>query len=266
MAPRVLAVVQARLGSTRLPGKALMEIAGCPMVAHVVKRIAATPGVDGVVLATTVAPEDDALADFARSAGVPCVRGSVADVLDRFRLAVALHPADVVVRAGADCPLLDPAVSGRVVAEYLRRVPDVDYVSNVHPPTYPDGLDTEVFSRAALERAWREASPDSHRDREHVSPYIWERRPERFRLANVDHGEDLSGLRWTVDDARDLDFVRAVYGALAPDGTRLFGMGDVLALLRSRPELAALNAGTCRNEGFERSRLADLGAVNGPGL
>jgi spore coat polysaccharide biosynthesis protein SpsF (cytidylyltransferase family) len=265
MVPRVLAVVQARLGSTRLPGKALLPIAGRPMVAHVVERIAAAPGVDQVVLATTLEPEDDALEDFARSAGLPCVRGSVADVLDRFRTAVSAHPADVVVRATADCPLLDPSISGLVVAEYLRRAPDVDYVSNVHPPTYPDGLDTEVFSRAALERAWREASPDSSRDREHVTPYIWERRPERFRLANVRHPEDLSGLRWTVDDARDLDFVRAVYGALAPDGTRLFGMHDVLALLCSHPALAAVNAGTRRNEGFERSRRADLGAAKGQG-
>ena len=265
MAPRVLAVVQARVGSTRLPGKALMQIAGRPMVAHVVERIAATPRVDQVVLATTVAPEDDALADFARSAGLPCVRGSVADVLDRVRSAVCAYPADAIVRATADCPLLDPAVSGLVVAEYLRHAPDDDYVSNVHPPTYPDGLDTEVFSRPALERAWREAAPDSNRDREHVTPYIWERQPERFRLANVRHAEDLSGLRWTVDDARDLDFVRAVYGALAPDGTRLFGMSDVLALLRSHPGLALLNTGTRRNAGFERSRLADLEAAKWPG-
>jgi len=265
MTPRVLAVVQARQGSSRLPGKALMEIAGRPMVAHVVERIAATPGVDEVVLATTVDAADDALADFARAAGVACVRGSVDDVLDRFRTAVRAHPADAVVRVTADCPLLDPAVSGQVVAEYRRRGGGLDYVSNVHPPTYPDGLDTEVFSRAALERAWREASPDSRRDREHVTPYLWERRPERFRLANVRHGGDLSGLRWTVDDARDLAFVRAVYGALAPDGTRPFGMNDVLALLRSNPALVALNAGTRRNEGFERSRLADLGAGKGQG-
>jgi spore coat polysaccharide biosynthesis protein SpsF (cytidylyltransferase family) len=264
MAPRLLAVVQARQGSSRLPGKALMEIAGRPMVAHVVARIAATAGVDEVVLATTRDAADDALADFARAARLACVRGSVDDVLDRFRSAVRAHPADAVVRVTADCPLLDPAVSGRVVAEYLRRA-DVDYVSNVHPPTYPDGLDTEVFSRDALERAWREASPDSRRDREHVTPYIWERRPERFRLANVSHGEDLSAMRWTVDDARDLAFVRAVYGALAPGGTRPFGMHDVLALLRSTPALLALNAGTPRNEGFERSRLADLGTGKGPG-
>jgi spore coat polysaccharide biosynthesis protein SpsF (cytidylyltransferase family) len=254
--------VQARQGSTRLPGKALMEISGRPMVAHVVARIAVTPGVDQVVVATTVNAEDDALADFARAADIACVRGSADDVLDRFRSAVRAYPADVLVRVTADCPLLDPAVSGLVVAEYLRRARDLDYASNVHPPTYPDGLDTEVFSRAALERAGQEAPLHSSRDREHVTPYIWER-PERFRLANVEHHEDLSALRWTVDDARDLEFARAVYGALAPDGTRPFGMGDVLALLRARPSLGALNAGTRRNEFFDRSPVG--GRIAGRG-
>jgi len=265
MAPRMLAVVQARLGSTRLPGKALADIAGRPMIAHVMARIGATPGVDEVVLATTSSAADDALADFARSAGVACVRGSVDDVLDRFWWAARASPADAIVRVTADCPLLDPAVSGRVVAEFLRHAPGVDYASNVHPPSYPDGLDTEVIAREALERAWRESSPASSRDREHVTPYIWERRPEAFRRVNVEHGEDLSALRWTVDDARDLGFVRSVYDALAPDGVRIFGMDEVLTLLRARPGLAALNTGTPRNEGYERSRLADLGTGKSQG-
>jgi spore coat polysaccharide biosynthesis protein SpsF (cytidylyltransferase family) len=260
MAARVVAIVQARLGSTRLPGKALLDVAGRPMLAHVLARAAAVPGVDQVVLATTVGREDDALAELARAAGVACVRGSAEDVLDRFRSALREHPAGAVVRVTGDCPLLDPAVSGLVVAEYLRRAGSVDYASNVHPPTYPDGLDTEVFSAAALEEAGRQARLPS--DREHVTPYLW-RQPERFRLANVANAEDLSAQRWTVDGARDLDFVRAVYGALSPDGTCIFGMSEVLDLLRARPELASLNAGARRNEGFERSRLADLTASRG---
>jgi spore coat polysaccharide biosynthesis protein SpsF (cytidylyltransferase family) len=259
---RVLAVVQARLASTRLPGKALLDLAGRPMLTHVLARAAAVPGVDRVVLATTVSPDDVALADLARAAGFACVRGSVDDVLDRFHAALAAHPAAAVVRITADCPLLDPEVSGRVVSEYRRRAGELDYVSNVHPPTYPDGLDTEVIGASALERAWREASPGS--DREHVTPYVWGR-PERFRLANVCGAEDLSGYRWTVDDARDLDFVRAVYRRLAPgrEPARPFGMNEVLDLVRACPEIAELNAGTLRNEGFERSRLADL-ASKGP--
>lgn len=254
MAARVLALIQARLGSTRLPGKALAEIAGRPMLAHVVERASAIPGVEGVVLATSVNPSDGRLVEFARAAGLPWVRGSEEDVLDRFRVALSEHPADVIVRVTPDCPLLDPEVSGLVVSEYMRREGAVDYVSNVHPPTYPDGLDTEVFSREALERAWREAQLPS--DREHVTTYIW-RHPGRFRLANVFHTVDLSDLRWTVDTAADLEFVRTVYDSLSPTGRRRFGMAEVLALLRARPELRSLNAGLKRNEGLERSQAAD---------
>lgn len=253
---RVIAVVQARLGSTRLPGKALLDVAGRPMLAHVLARAAAIPGVDDVVLATTVSPEDAALADLARTAGVACVRGSVDDVLDRFRQAITVHPCDAVVRITADCPLLDPEVSGRVVAAY--RAGGVDYASNVHPPTYPDGLDTEVISAAAVEAACREARAGS--EREHVTPFVW-RRPERFAQLNVAAERDLSHLRFTVDDARDLAFVREVYAALSRRD-RLFGLADVLDLLRARPQLIDLNAGTARNEGYERSRRADL-AVKG---
>lgn len=255
MTRRVLAVVQARMGSTRLPNKAVRLIAGRPMLTHVLQRAAAVPGVHRVVLATTEKVEDEALVDLALAAGIPCVRGNAEDVLDRFRCALLAHPAEVVVRVSGDCPLLDPTVMKLVLEEYLRRDGKVDYVSNVEPPTYPDGLDTEVFSSAALERAWREARLPS--DREHVTTWM-RQRPEHFRLANVRHGEDLSAHRWTVDTEADLAFVREVYAALDPAGDRLFGMGEVLALLGRRPELCALNAGIRRNEGLERSRARDL--------
>jgi len=254
----VLAIVQVRLGSTRLPRKALLEIAGRPMVEHVVARARAVPGVDRVVLATTASPDDDALADFAGTAGVPCVRGSVDDVLDRFRAVLLAHPAAAILRITGDCPLLDPAVSGLVVDRFLRAAPPCDYVSNVEPrATYPDGLDTEVFSADALDRAWRHARLPSHR--EHVTPYI--RTGEGFRRDSVEHDRDLSAHRWTVDEPRDLEFVRAVYEALAPDGARVFGMTEVLDLLRRRPELSSLNAGIQRNAGYARSVLADRSAI-----
>jgi spore coat polysaccharide biosynthesis protein SpsF len=257
MALRAVAVIQARLGSTRLPGKALADLAGRPILAHVAERAAAIPGIASVVLATTVSPADDALEAFARRAGLDCVRGSEADVLDRFCLAARETKAEAVVRVTADCPLLDPEVSGRVLAEYVGRRPGVDYVSNVHPPTYPDGLDTEVVSVEALEAAARETQLPS--DREHVTAHIW-RRPERFRLANVTHGEDLSAHRWTVDTEADLTFVRAVFETLGPAAARA-GMAEVLRLLAARPALRALNAGIRRNEGFERSLAADCQAV-----
>lgn len=250
MTPRVLAIVQARLGSTRLPGKALAEIEGRPMLAHVLDRASAIPGVDGVVLATTVDSGDDPLVRFARTLGIPCVRGSEDDVLDRFRTTLHAYPAEVIVRVTSDCPLLDPRVSGLVVGEYLRREGSVDYASNVHPPTYPDGLDTEVCSRAALETAWAEAKLPS--EREHVTVYLW-RNPRRFRLANVSHPEDFSALRWTVDTPADLAFVRAVYAHLHRPGMPPFGMDAVLALLAERPALRAINAGFRRNEGLGRS-------------
>lgn len=259
---RIVAVVQVRLGSTRLPGKALLDIAGRPMLAHLIERVLAIGDVDAVVLATTLSPRDEPLVEFARAAGLRCVRGSEDDLLDRFRLALQETPAAAVLRVTPDCPLIDPAVSSLVVREYLRRADAVDYVSNVHPPTYPDGLDTEIFSTAALETAWRVARLAS--DREHVTPYIW-KHPERFRLANVAHREDLSHHRWTVDTPADLQFVRAVYERLNPDGRRLFGMEAVLELLRVEPGLLKLNAGQTRNEGYLRSVVADASSHAGPG-
>lgn len=250
---RAIVVIQARVGSTRLPRKALADIAGRPMVAHVVERANAIPGIAGVVLATTVSPADDALEAFARNAGLDCVRGSEDDVLDRFLVAARKTKAEAVVRITGDCPLLDPMVSGQVLAKYLALRPGVDYVSNVHPPTYPDGLDTEVVSVGALEAAARETRLSS--DREHVTPYIWSR-PERFRLTNVAHEKDLSEHRWTVDTEADLKFVRELFEAVGPAGARA-GMAEVLQLLADRPGLRELNAGIRRNEGFERSLAAE---------
>jgi spore coat polysaccharide biosynthesis protein SpsF len=253
MPERAIAVIQVRLGSTRLPGKALADLAGRPVLAHVVERAAAIPGIAGAVLATTVSRTDDPLVAFARDHGVDCIRGSEADVLDRFVLAARETNAEAIVRITADCPLLDPGVSAKVLEEYMRRRPGVDYVSNVHPPTYPDGLDTEVVSVGALETAAREALLAS--DREHVTPYVW-RRPERFRTANVEHAEDLSGHRWTVDTATDLEFLRAVFGALGPAAARA-GMNEVLKVLAARPALREINSGLHRNEGYERSLAAE---------
>lgn len=254
-AARVVAVVQARLGSTRLPGKALEDIAGRPMLAHVLARTASVPGVDQVVLATTKRSEDDALASLSRDLGIACTRGSTDDVLDRFHSTLLSYPAGVVLRVTGDCPFLDPMVVQLVLDAFVRSAGTVDYVSNVDPPTYPDGLDAEVFSRLALERAWREAVLPS--DREHVTTYIRDRR-DRFRVANVANDEDLSAHRWVVDTEADLAFARQIYASLDPPGGGIFGMAEVLAILRRRPELRALNGGVRRNEGLEHSRARDV--------
>ena len=148
-----------------------------------------------------------------------------------------------------DCPLLDPAVSGAVLARFLEGRGAIDYASNTQPPTFPDGLDTEVFSFEALARAWRETAEPA--DREHVTPYLW-KQPGKFRVANVTHEPNLSALRWTVDTAADLEFVRAVYARLGASAEAA-GMDDVLGLLKGHPELAALNRGIARNDGYATS-------------
>jgi spore coat polysaccharide biosynthesis protein SpsF (cytidylyltransferase family) len=247
----VVAIIQARMGSTRLPGKVMAALAGQPLLARVIERAPAIPGVDDVVVATTVEERDEVVVRLAKTLGVDAFAGSPEDVLDRYYRSACQAGAFTVVRITADCPLLDPQASGRALARFLQG--DVDYVTNCRPPTYPDGLDTEVFSFTALEQAWQQAQLLS--DREHVTPYIW-KHPNRFRVANVAHDEDLSTLRWTVDEPQDLQFVRAVYGHLHHDG-RLFGMQEVLQLLRQHPEMSAINQGIGRNEGYVKSLQGD---------
>jgi len=255
----IAAIVQARMGSSRLPGKTLADIGGRPMLGRLVDRARLIPGVEQVIIATTDRPADKAILRFAEAEGLPASAGSEQDVLDRIYRAATRFGVSVIVRVTPDCPMLDPEVSGRVLAEFRRLEGRADYVSNVHPPTFPDGLDTEVFSRVALEVAWRETRLPS--DREHVTTYIW-RQPERFRLANIAHAEDFSSQRWTVDTAADLAFARAVYDAIGGAG-RMFGMADVLKLLAANPSLRDLNAGQERNDGLSRSQAADTAARTG---
>jgi len=247
--PKVVAIIQARMGSARLMGKVLMDITGKPMLWHVVHRASQSKLVDKVVIVTSTNKSDNLIVTFARTNDIPCFRGSEDDVLDRYYQAAKWIRANVIVRITADCPLIDPDVVDNVIKCYLGG--DYGYVSNTAPPTFPDGLDTEVFSSEALERAWREAKWQL--EREHVTPYI-RKHPELFRIGNVTYDEDLSALRWTVDEPQDLDFVRAVYKHL---GTAMFHMGDVLNLLKEHPELTDLNAGIERNEGYQKSLRED---------
>lgn len=243
-----IVILQARLDSTRLPRKALADLCGRPLLHHVIDRARSIPTVDDVVLATTELPADQELVALATRWGVPVYAGAPDDVLDRYYQTVRRFPARTIVRVTADCPLLDPEVSGKVLSRF--RQDDVDYASNVHPPTYPDGLDTEVFSSSALERAWREAQRPS--EREHVTPYFW-KHAEKFRLANVSHGVDLSEHRWTVDEPEDLEFIRAVCERLTGTHHTRFRMEDVLDLLRRTPSLQTMNARFARNEGYAKS-------------
>lgn len=228
------------MSSTRLPGKVLKDIAGKPMLAWVVERARRAHTVSEVVIATTVEPSDDPIVSFCAQMGYACTRGSLEDVLDRYYQAARAYHADVVVRVTADCPLIDPAEIDHVVREYQRS--GVDFAANRLPPpfgrTYPIGLDTEVCSFAALERAWRETKEPYQR--EHVMPYLYEQ-PGRFKVLRVDHDPDYGDLRWTVDTPQDLDLVRAIFERMA--GRVDFGWLDVLELFQREPELARLNAG-----------------------
>lgn len=245
----IMAVIQARMSSTRLPGKVLMEIGGKPALYHVVNRVRKAAAIDRVIVAASRNPADDSLQSYCETLDVVCFRGDENDVLDRFYQAAVQYPAGVIVRITADCPLLDPSVTDRVVQAFLDE--RCDYASNTLICTYPDGLDVEVFTFQALERAWREARLLS--EREHVTPYI-KKHPEIFRLKNVKHDCDLSSLRWTLDEPADLEFIRAVYDGASRE---FFGMEEILSWLQSHPELGRINQGIQRNEGYQKSLRED---------
>ena len=241
-----VALIQARMGSSRFPGKVLADLSGRPMLWHVVKRVRQARNVDKVVIATTNEAADDPIAQFCAQEGIDCFRGSEQDVLDRFYRAAKASGADVVIRITADCPLIDAEVIDRVIARF--ELGDCDYACNVIRYTYPDGLDTEVFSFQALERAWREAGKPS--EREHVTPYL---RTGKFRTANVESEAPVSPAkyRWTVDHPADLEFVRRVYAEFSKNGK--FGFREVFDLLKERPDLATIQAETITNEGYYKS-------------
>jgi spore coat polysaccharide biosynthesis protein SpsF (cytidylyltransferase family) len=252
MSLRVLAVLQARMSSTRLPGKVLMPILGRPMLALHLERLKRCTSVDELAVATSTDPSDDALAGLCLGEGVDCFRGSLNDVLDRFISAARPYAPDVVVRLTGDCPLADPSLIDEIVNRFV--VSDLDYLSNCVPPTYPDGLDVEVTRFTALEAAAREAVLPSHR--EHVTPFI-RKQPERFRIGNhASPDVDRSSMRWTVDEPEDFEFVKQVYERLYPTNPS-FTTSDVLALLAAEPALTLINARYERNEGSKKSLAAD---------
>lgn len=248
---KTVVIIQARMGSSRLPGKVLMPLGGKPAIQHVIERARMISGVDDVLLATSVSPVDDPLVEFCHSFGVPVVRGSEDDVLDRYYQAAKAARADVVIRITGDCPLLDPVESGKVLG--LFHSSGADYVSNVNPPTLPDGLDTEVFSFQTLETAWKNAVKKS--EREHVTLYIYTR-PEQFGIKSVKNDVDLSGYRWTLDEDKDYRMLSAIYNELGLRGK--FGyLSEVLDILRDRPETGRLNGSVERNEGLKKSQQED---------
>lgn len=230
---KTVVIIQARMSSTRLPGKVLLPIARKTMLEWVTTRTLRTRGVDEVVVATTTEPADDAIVSECRRLSIPWHRGSELDVLDRYHGAAGEHAADTVIRVTSDCPLVDPREIERILERF--REDSADYASNAIAPGYLRGLDAEVMTADSLDRAWREAPSGYHRV--HVTPYLYQN-PSLFRSVAVSFDRDLSSHRWTVDTPDDLEMVRALCGELEGDD---FGWREALAVVERKPRLAGIN-------------------------
>ncbi|PWT90725.1 MAG: acylneuraminate cytidylyltransferase [Acidobacteria bacterium] len=237
---KTLVIVQARTGSTRLPGKVLMQVAGKTLLEHQLRRIRTASTPLELVIATTRQAEDDPIEELCRRLDVKCFRGHSNDLLDRHFEAARMYKAETVVKIPSDCPLIDPAVIDHVLSHYHLHSTDYDYCSNLHPATYPDGNDVEVIPFTVLELAWQESILPF--EREHTTPYIWDQ-PDLFRITNVawPTGLDYSmSHRWTLDYPEDFRFIEAIYNELWSE-TKIFTLEDILELLTRKPELAEMN-------------------------
>lgn len=257
----MLTLIQARRGSSRLPDKVSLDLCGQPLLVRQVERVRRARRAGQVAVITTTEAGDDALADLCQRHEIACFRGNALDLLDRhYQAARHFGETGGVVKIPSDCPLIDPAVIDRVLGFYLEHEGQFDYVSNLHPATYPDGNDVEVMPLAALETAWRTARRPL--EREHTTPFFWEN-PGRFRLANVawETGLDYSmSHRFTIDYPADYAFIKAVYEELFPVNPA-FGLADILDLLKQRPDIYALNA-EYAGVNWYRNHLEELKTVD----
>jgi spore coat polysaccharide biosynthesis protein SpsF len=232
-------ILQARMGSTRLPGKVMLKILGKPLLELQIERLKRVPQVDRIIVATSMKDEEQPILDLVNGLkGVDLFRGSENDVLDRYFRAALFYKLDVIVRLTSDCPLIDPEVTYSVLKQFLSGSGRFEYVSNVFPRTYPRGIDTEVFSFRALEIAHREATVES--EREHVTPFIWKDRL-RFPQENVCNAVDLSHFRWTVDTSEDFDLIGKIFMSLYRSNPH-FKLEDCLNLLKEHPEWEKINS------------------------
>jgi glutamate-1-semialdehyde-2,1-aminomutase len=247
---KIVAIIQARMGSTRLPGKVLMEICGKPLLWHVVNRVSYSKYISQIVIATSTNPKDDEIEKFAKKYKLKVFRGSENDCLDRYYKAAKKYKADVIVRITADCPLICPEIIDRVIAEFKKN--NSDYISNSIIRTFPDGVDVEVFSFKTLKKAWEEAKDPV--EREHVTVYI--RNSGEFKIKNVVNDKPVNPqeYKWSVDKQNDLEFVKEVYNHLYND-RKVFSYKDIMNLLRKNPWIKKINTGEIMNEGFYISLL-----------
>jgi len=248
----VVAIIQARMSSTRLPGKVMMRICSTPVLGHVVERLTQSKRIDKIVVATSTDASDDIIERWCTDERVRVFRGSLGDVLSRYYWAARAYGARTIVRITADCPLIDPLVVDTVIERYLAG--SVDYART--DETYPNGLDVEVFSIEALRSAFNYADLPS--EREHVTPYIW-KRPHLFAIAREVCKKDLTSMRWTIDDQKDFSLVEAIFKGLYTKA-RVFHMDEIVEFLYANPSLLKINEGTKRNEGYARSLLEESSA------
>ncbi|RHW65215.1 acylneuraminate cytidylyltransferase [Clostridium botulinum] len=235
---KVVCIVQARMGSTRLSGKVLKKICGKTVLEHDIDRLRRVKNIDEIVIATTTLEKDNAIVKKCKILGAKYFRGAEDDVLSRYYYASKENNADIVVRVTSDCPLIDPEISENIIKYYIDNKNKYDYVSNTIDRTYPRGLDTEVFSFKALKRAFKEAV--SPRDKEHVTPYIWDN-PQIFKSAQYKNSKDYSHLRWTLDTEEDFDLINKIYNLLYPNMNSKFKFTDILNIYRKYPELYEIN-------------------------
>lgn len=248
-----LAIIQARIDSSRLPGKVLLPLGENTVLEHVISRVRKSAFLnENTVVATSISKSNLPIVKLCAEIGVQVFCGSEDNVLDRFyQLSKLLNPENIV-RITADCPLIDPSVIDEVIGLHLSS--NSDYTTNTIEHTYPDGEDVEVFKFSALKKAWEDAAlPSEH---EHVTPYIW-KRPEIFKLCNLKSDKNLGNMRWTIDNIEDYDFIKNVYKHLF-NKNEYFGMFEIIEFLKNNPEIEKINSHICRNEGYINSLKNDI--------
>ncbi len=242
----ILAIIQARVSSTRLPKKVLLPLLGKPMLEHQIDRVKRSKNIDRVIVATSSNQSDDSVDTLCKKINISCFRGSLDDVLDRYYSAAKIYLPEHVVRITGDCPVIDHEVIDKVIDQHLDS--NADYTSNTIDPTYPDGLDVEVIKYSVLKEAWEKA--DLASEREHVTPYI--KKMEKYSKVNVEHHDDLSNIRLTVDELVDYEVVRFIYESLYKKNNN-FILDDIMTLFENNIEKLKLNQGITRNEGYLKS-------------
>ena len=256
----IVTVVQARTSSKRLPNKVLLPLFGKPLLIRMIERIKKALYIGRLVVATTTNKKDDIVANLCATNKIDCYRGHLTDLLDRHYQLAIRYEADIIVKIPSDCPLIDPAIIDKVIGYYIENYPTFDFVSNLHPASYPDGNDVEIMSFKTLETACKSAIRDF--EREHTTPYIWEN-PDKFRIGNViwETGLDFSTThRWTIDYEEDYELIKRIFDELYPKNPS-FGLYDILSLIEKRPEIAKINQKYTGKYWYE-NHLTDLRNIN----